>query len=130
MTSKKKLRKLRQRLFGKLTMRNLFATLTLSLGAWAVSAGFAGCLMLTPVQPTWHCRTHSHAHSTAHPKRSSHAKTEFKHAHRCPSTGKGTGSCPGYIIDHVTALKRGGSDAPSNMQWQTTQDAKAKDKWE
>jgi hypothetical protein len=28
------------------------------------------------------------------------------------------------------SLKRGGCDCPSNMQWQTTQEAKAKDKWE
>jgi len=34
------------------------------------------------------------------------------------------------VIDHVVALKRGGADAPSNMQWQTVQAAKAKDKIE
>jgi hypothetical protein len=34
------------------------------------------------------------------------------------------------VIDHVTPLKRGGADDPSNMQWQTTADAKAKDKVE
>jgi hypothetical protein len=34
------------------------------------------------------------------------------------------------VIDHVTALKRGGADAPANMQWQTVQAAKAKDKIE
>ena len=27
-------------------------------------------------------------------------------------------------------LKRGGADSPSNMQWQTIEEAKAKDKWE
>jgi hypothetical protein len=37
---------------------------------------------------------------------------------------------PGYVVDHVKPLKRGGCDCPSNMQWQTTQEAKAKDKWE
>jgi hypothetical protein len=62
--------------------------------------------------------------------RSAKAKDEFKKAHPCPSTGKTSGSCPGYVIDHVTALKRGGQDSPYNMQWQTKQDAKAKDKWE
>ncbi len=36
----------------------------------------------------------------------------------------------GYIIDHITALKRVGPDNPSNMQWQTIEEAKAKDRWE
>ena len=40
------------------------------------------------------------------------------------------GSCPGYLIDHVTALACGGDDAPSNMQWQSVAEGKAKDKWE
>jgi hypothetical protein len=31
------------------------------------------------------------------------------------------------VVDHVVALKRGGEDAPANMQWQTIADAKAKD---
>jgi hypothetical protein len=54
----------------------------------------------------------------------------FKRQHPCPSTGKSYGSCPGYVIDHVTPLKRGGADAPSNMQWQTKGAAKEKDRWE
>ena len=37
---------------------------------------------------------------------------------------------PGYIIDHIIPLKRGGCDCPSNMQWQTIQEAKEKDKVE
>lgn len=57
-------------------------------------------------------------------KRSAAAKREFMR-----QTGYPNGR-PGYVVDHVTPLKRGGSDDPSNMQWQTIQDAKAKDKWE
>jgi len=36
----------------------------------------------------------------------------------------------GYVVDHVVPLACGGADAPSNMQWQTAEEAKAKDKWE
>jgi hypothetical protein len=37
---------------------------------------------------------------------------------------------PGYVIDHVVPLACGGTDAPSNMQWQTVAAGKAKDKVE
>jgi hypothetical protein len=37
---------------------------------------------------------------------------------------------PGYVVDHITPLACGGADRPSNMQWQTVADAKAKDKTE
>jgi hypothetical protein len=63
-------------------------------------------------------------------KRSEEAKRQFERQNPCPSTGKTGGSCPGYIVDHRKALAEGGADEPSNMQWQTTADAKAKDKWE
>jgi hypothetical protein len=37
---------------------------------------------------------------------------------------------PGYVVDHVVPLKKGGCDCPANMQWQTIKAAKEKDKWE
>jgi hypothetical protein len=63
-------------------------------------------------------------------KRSHAARAAFEREHPCPSTGKTTGSCHGYVVDHVQALECGGADTPNNMQWQTTADAKAKDKTE
>ena len=52
------------------------------------------------------------------------------HKHPCPSTGRTSGACPGYVVDHVKPLACGGADAASNMQWQTVAEGKAKDKWE
>lgn len=37
---------------------------------------------------------------------------------------------PGYVVDHIVPLACGGADSPSNMQWQTMGEAKAKDKIE
>lgn len=61
-------------------------------------------------------------------KRSAAARDAFKRQQPCPSTGRSSGACRGYIIDHVKPLECGGADAPGNMQWQTTAAAKAKDR--
>jgi hypothetical protein len=57
-------------------------------------------------------------------QRSEAAKREFM-----KKTGYPHGR-PGYVVDHIKPLSRGGADSPSNMQWQTKEEAKAKDKWE
>ena len=63
-------------------------------------------------------------------ERSEAAKSDFKYSHPCPSTGNTKGPCPGHVIDHIKALACGGADDPSNMQWQTVEQGKAKDAWE
>jgi hypothetical protein len=84
-------------------------------------------------------RSHSHRSSfRSYRTRSRHgryrhsttAKNNFKREHPCPSNGRSSGSCPGYVIDHINPLECGGADAPFNMQWQTIADGKAKDKTE
>lgn len=80
--------------------------------------------------PTSHKATGVLRDSHGKIKRDPEQRTKFMRTHPCPSTGKTHGACPGYVVDHVQALKHGGRDAPSNMQWQSVQQAKAKDKVE
>jgi hypothetical protein len=47
-----------------------------------------------------------------------------------PVNGRKRWPCPGYVIDHIVPLARGGPDDPENMQWQTVEDAREKDKTE
>lgn len=68
--------------------------------------------------------------STPTPTAMRGAKRDFKRQHPCPANGRTTGGCRGYVIDHIRPLACGGVDAPTNMQWQTAAEGKAKDKWE
>lgn len=68
--------------------------------------------------------------ASASPGRSSAAVAAFKRISPCPETGATRGACPGWQIDHVTPLKCGGPDHPSNMQWLTIEQHKAKTKAE
>jgi hypothetical protein len=54
----------------------------------------------------------------------------FERQHPCPPTGRTSGRCPGYVVDHVKPLECGGADSPGNMQWQTVAAGKTKDKIE
>ncbi len=57
-------------------------------------------------------------------KRSESARRQFM-----AQTGYPRGR-PGYVVDHVVPLACGGTDAPSNMQWQSVAAARAKDRVE
>jgi hypothetical protein len=46
-------------------------------------------------------------------RRNGWAVTEFKRMTGCPQRR------PGYEVDHIMPLARGGADKPSNMQWLT-----------
>lgn len=62
--------------------------------------------------------------------RNQSAVNAFKMANPCPVTGKTSGRCPGYVVDHIHPLCHCGDDKPYNMQWQTVSEAKEKDKLE
>lgn len=55
---------------------------------------------------------------------------EFVNQQACPSTGLHRLPCKGWVMDHIKPLACGGADAVANLQWQTREAAKAKDKWE
>ena len=76
------------------------------------------------------CLTIAAPQVSAKADRSAKVLREFKLQNPCPSTGEAKGSCPGYIIDHIEPLCAGGADAVENLQWQTVEDAKVKDKQE
>jgi hypothetical protein len=58
--------------------------------------------------------------------RSQNAIKRFRDINPCPGTGRTEGACPGYQVDHRTALKNGGADDPSNMRWLSTADHQKK----
>ena len=58
--------------------------------------------------------------------RSQAALGSFKRSNPCPSTGRSSGACPGYQVDHIRPLAAGGADHKSNMQWLSTSAHKAK----
>lgn len=60
--------------------------------------------------------------------RSKAEKNAFKRAQPCPVTQQSRGPCPGYVVDHIIPLCAGGPDKPHNMQWQTVEAAKIKDR--
>src|SRR2546421_3744263 len=61
-------------------------------------------------------------------KRDPAQRRAFQHASPCPANVHRSGACPGYWVDHVIPLKRGGADRLWNMQWQTIAEATAQDK--
>jgi|SRR5262249_45466259 len=57
-------------------------------------------------------------------KRSSSARADFMRRTGYPRGRKG------YVVDHIVPLECGGAGTPSNMHWQTVQEAKIKDRSE
>lgn len=54
----------------------------------------------------------------------------FQKQYPCPSTGKTTGVCVGWVKDHIWPLCAGGADTIENLVWSPVNEAKLKDAWE
>ena len=74
--------------------------------------------------PSSRSRTYSAPNSRGRLHRSAEAKEEFLRRTGYPQGRKG------YVVDHIVPLCAGGADASSNMQWQTVEEAKVKDRQE
>src|SRR5438552_625194 len=74
--------------------------------------------------PSARSHTYTSPNSRGRIPRSRQAKDDFLRR-----TGYPHGR-PGYVVDHVVPLCAGGADAPSNMQWQTVEEGKVKDRQE
>lgn len=61
--------------------------------------------------------------------RSLAVKNDFRSIHPCPQTGKTTGACVGWQVDHVIPLACGGCDSVHNMQWLPDQIKTCSDVW-
>lgn len=66
----------------------------------------------------------------APPARNPATARAFRRANPCPATGRTSGACPGWVVDHRIPLCAGGPDDPRNMAWSTAADGKVKDGWE
>jgi hypothetical protein len=68
--------------------------------------------------------------TTAKTHRSHHTPHVFMHSHPCPGgrdRGHITGSCHGYVRDHIVPLCANGPDTVANMQWQSVAEGRRKD---
>ena len=68
-------------------------------------------------------------------KRSKAVLRAYQKIHPCPSTGRTTGKCPGWSLDHVIPLTCGGCDSIENLQWlknsiKSCAGTYCKDRWE
>ena len=62
--------------------------------------------------------------------RSSAVLRAFQAENPCPATHATTGSCPGWIKDHVRPLASCGCDSVDNLQWLPIEMWRAKSLWE
>lgn len=81
------------------------------------------------------CGTGPERTATGEIRRSKAVLRAYQKIHPCPSTGRTTGKCPGWSLDHVIPLACGGCDSIENLQWlknsiKSCAGTWCKDRWE
>jgi len=85
----------------------LAALLALAIAAPSLAAGSGSH---SGSHSSSHHSSSSHNHNSSSPhghKRGRKARSNLRHGHACPSPGKTSGACPGYVVDPVVSLQRG-----------------------
>lgn len=105
-------------------MRLLILCLALSLPAYA-----------GPLEETRYCGAEPKRTADGSILRRADVLREFKRLYPCPSTGRATGPCPGWNIDHTIPLACGGCDSIPNLSWLPVEIKRCagqfcKDRWE
>ena len=87
----------------------------------ACSSAFAQVMLPSepPVDPTKELRVCGVPERDEEGKiaRSTAVLNAYRKIHPCPVTGKSYGACPGWAINHVIPLAKGGCDSVINLQW-------------
>lgn len=114
------------RLLSRIILAYLAVSVLLCAAVMAVAA---------PAEDQRYCVTAPVRASDGKIARSKSVLREFRRLHPCPATGKSTGACPGWSLDHVVPLACGGCDAVSNLQWlpntmKSASGVDPKDRWE
>ena len=81
-----------------------------------IKLALLGALLLTPA---------ALAKDKAPKAGSDSEKAIFRKSHPCPSNGKTSGACPGYVVTYITPPKKGGAHTAANMQWLTNVEGKS-----
>lgn len=81
----------------------------LFIAAFGVHAG--------PLDETRYCTTTPSRDADGSISRRADVLAAFKRHHPCPSTGKTSGPCPGWAINHTIPLACGGCDSVTNLSW-------------
>ena len=84
-----------------------------------ITTGLGSCSQVHagPFEETRYCTTTPARDADGSISRRADVLAEFKKIHPCPGTGKSTGACRGWRMNHTVPLACGGCDSVGNLVW-------------